>query len=83
MTEGGTGYRYALVAYGMESDRDRAAEEVARYMPDNYHVWRAVDAGILIRTTGDIIALSPPLIMNKSHIDELIGKLAVVLKNLD
>jgi beta-alanine--pyruvate transaminase len=43
----------------------------------------AYDAGILIRTTGDIIALSPPLIMNKSHIDELIGKLAVVLKNLD
>lgn len=43
----------------------------------------AYDAGILIRTTGDIIALSPPLIMNKSHIDELIGKLADVLKNLD
>jgi len=43
----------------------------------------AYDAGILIRTTGDIIALSPPLIMNKSHIDELIGKLANVLKNLD
>jgi len=43
----------------------------------------AYDAGILIRTTGDIIALSPPLIMNKSHIDELIGKLAIVLKNLD
>ena len=43
----------------------------------------AYDAGILIRTTGDIIALSPPLIMNKDHIDELIGKLAEVLKNLD
>ncbi len=43
----------------------------------------AYDAGILIRTTGDIIALSPPLIMNKGHIDELIGKLADVLKNLD
>ncbi len=43
----------------------------------------AYDAGILIRTTGDIIALSPPLIMNKSHIDELIGKLADVLQALD
>ena len=43
----------------------------------------AYDAGILIRTTGDIIALSPPLIMNKGHIDELIGTLAEVLKNLD
>jgi beta-alanine--pyruvate transaminase len=39
--------------------------------------------GILIRTTGDIIALSPPLVLEKSHIDELFGKLATVLKNLD
>jgi beta-alanine--pyruvate transaminase len=33
--------------------------------------------------TGDIIALSPPLILEKKHIDELFGKLADVLKNLD
>ena len=39
--------------------------------------------GLLIRTTGDIIALSPPLILGKQHIDELFGKLATVLKNLD
>lgn len=39
--------------------------------------------GILIRTTGDIIALSPPLVLEKKHIDELFGKLAAVLKNLD
>ena len=39
--------------------------------------------GILIRTTGDIIALSPPLVLEKKHIDELFGKLATVLKNLD
>ncbi|MGB0498879.1 MAG: aspartate aminotransferase family protein, partial [Rubricella sp.] len=37
---------------------------------------RAYDKGILIRTTGDIIALSPPLIIEKSHIDELFGTLA-------
>ena len=43
----------------------------------------AYDAGILIRTTGDIIALSPPLIIEKSHIDQLIGTLADVLKRLD
>jgi beta-alanine--pyruvate transaminase len=35
---------------------------------------------ILIRTTGDIIALSPPLIISKAQIDELIGKLAACLK---
>jgi beta-alanine--pyruvate transaminase len=39
--------------------------------------------GVLIRTTGDIIALSPPLVLEKTHIDELFGKLRDVLKNLD
>ena len=44
---------------------------------------KAFEAGILIRTTGDIIAMSPPLIIEKSHIDTLIGKLGEVLKTLD
>ncbi len=44
---------------------------------------KAFADGILIRTTGDIIALSPPLVLEKQHIDELFGKLANVLKNLD
>ncbi|NHF72218.1 aspartate aminotransferase family protein [Paracoccus xiamenensis] len=43
----------------------------------------AYDAGILIRVTGDIIALSPPLIVSEAQIDELVGKLAEVLKSLD
>ena len=38
--------------------------------------------GLLIRTTGDIIALSPPLVMGRQHVDELFGKLAAVLKRL-
>ena len=42
----------------------------------------AYDKGILIRTTGDIIAMSPPLIIERAQIDELIGKLAEVLKTL-
>lgn len=41
---------------------------------------KAYDAGILIRVTGDIIALSPPLIVSDAQIDELVGKLAEVLK---
>ena len=41
---------------------------------------RAFKKGLLIRTTGDIIALSPPLIIEKSHIDQLVGTLADVLK---
>ena len=37
----------------------------------------------MIRTTGDTIAMSPPLIISKGEIDELIGKLADVLKKLN
>ncbi len=42
----------------------------------------AYEKGLMIRTTGDIIALSPPLMINKAQIDELFGKLADVLKGL-
>ncbi|MDP5308119.1 aspartate aminotransferase family protein [Paracoccus spongiarum] len=44
---------------------------------------RAYEAGILIRVTGDIIAMSPPLIISTAQIDELIGTLAEVLTALD
>jgi beta-alanine--pyruvate transaminase len=44
---------------------------------------KAYEKGILIRTTGDIIAMSPPLIISKAQIDELIGTLGDVLKTLD
>jgi beta-alanine--pyruvate transaminase len=40
----------------------------------------AYESGILIRTTGDIIALSPPLIIEKAHIDQLFGTLREVLQ---
>ena len=43
---------------------------------------RAFAAGLLIRVTGDIIALSPPLVLEKSHVDELFGKLTAVLRTL-
>jgi beta-alanine--pyruvate transaminase len=36
--------------------------------------------GVLIRTTGDIIALSPPLIVSKAQIDEIVGTIAACLK---
>ena len=38
--------------------------------------------GVLIRVTGDIIALSPPLIIEKRQIDELVGTLADVIKSV-
>ncbi len=43
----------------------------------------AYEKGCLIRTTGDIIALSPPLIIKKSEIDQLFETLKTVLKNLN
>ena len=44
---------------------------------------KAYEKGILIRTTGDIIAMSPPLIISKAEIDRLIGTLKEVLDSLD
>ncbi|MEN9705561.1 MAG: hypothetical protein RLZZ393_1440 [Pseudomonadota bacterium] len=41
---------------------------------------RAFEAGILVRAVGDITALSPPLTIEKPQIDELVGKLAQVIR---
>lgn len=43
----------------------------------------AYEKGLLVRTTGDIIALSPPLIISKRQIDELFGILTDVLKGTE
>jgi beta-alanine--pyruvate transaminase len=37
------------------------------------------ERGLLIRTTGDIIALSPPLILERSHIDQIVDILGGAL----
>ena len=44
---------------------------------------KAYEKGVLIRTTGDIIAMSPPLIISKEQIDQLIGTVKDVLDTLD
>jgi beta-alanine--pyruvate transaminase len=33
--------------------------------------------------TGDIIALSPPLILEKTHIDEMVGRIGDLLESVD
>ncbi len=38
------------------------------------------ERGVLIRTTGDTIALSPPLIIEKSQIDELVGTIGEAIR---
>jgi beta-alanine--pyruvate transaminase len=40
---------------------------------------KCYERGVLIRTTGDTIALSPPLIINKSEIDVLFGTVGEVI----
>ena len=44
---------------------------------------KAFEKGCLIRTTGDIIALSPPLIISKNQIDELVNCVGEVLKEIE
>jgi beta-alanine--pyruvate transaminase len=43
---------------------------------------RSFDEGLLTRVTGNVLALSPPLIIEKSHIDELFGRLAAIIPSL-
>lgn len=40
------------------------------------------DKGLLIRTTADVIALSPPLIINKAQVDQMFGSIADILKSI-
>ena len=44
---------------------------------------KCFDTGLLIRVTGDIIALSPPLILEKAHIDEMVGRIAELVATID
>jgi beta-alanine--pyruvate transaminase len=41
------------------------------------------EKGVLIRTTGDIIALSPPLIVQKNQIDQIFDTIGKVLKTVN
>jgi beta-alanine--pyruvate transaminase len=43
---------------------------------------RCYETGLLIRTTGDIIALSPPLMIQKDHIEQMFEILAAVLQQI-
>ncbi len=44
---------------------------------------KAFENGFMIRTTGDIIAMSPPLIISEAQIDELVEGLRSVLRAID
>jgi len=63
-----------VAAIELESGPGRPGERAFRTFLKCY------EKGVLIRTTGDIIALSPPLIISRRQIDELVGTLAAALK---
>ena len=42
---------------------------------------KCYERGVLIRTTGDIIALSPPLIVEKNQIDQIFETIGDILKD--
>jgi len=44
---------------------------------------RCFDNGLLVRYTGDTIALAPPLIVETSHIDVMVEKLAAAIAAID
>ena len=44
--------------------------------------WRRFRSGLLIRVTGDIIALSPPLIIERTEIEQIVDLLGGVLRRL-
>ena len=44
---------------------------------------RCYEQGVLVRAAGDNIALSPPLLIEKQHIDQLFGTLAKVLSQIN
>jgi beta-alanine--pyruvate transaminase len=58
----------------LESRADGAAKR-------GYDIFvRCYERGLLVRMAGDIIALSPPLILTTSHIDDIFGILGDVLR---
>jgi beta-alanine--pyruvate transaminase len=57
------------------------AGQVGKRAMELFH--RCFDTGLLIRVTGDIIALSPPLILEKTHIDEMVGRIGNLLESVD
>ncbi len=44
---------------------------------------KCFDNGLLVRATADIIALSPPLTLEKPHIDEIVGRIGELLETVD
>jgi beta-alanine--pyruvate transaminase len=73
-----------LRAYGLVAGIELAPRDGAAPGSRGYDALvAAFNAGILIRTTGDTIAMSPPLIVEREQIDHIFGTLAKIIDKLD
>jgi beta-alanine--pyruvate transaminase len=44
---------------------------------------KACDKGLMVRVTGDTIAMSPPLTVSREQVDEIVGLLSETLDELE
>ena len=84
MTASTTADRAAPTIYDRDLDRNPANYQPLTplsYLDRAARVFqRCFDAGLLIRTTGDIVALSPPLIIETPHVDRIVETLSDAIR---
>ena len=64
---------------GIEMVRDQTTKERAPDLRDRLEAM-CFERGLLVRQTGDIIALAPPLIVERAQIDQMFSTLGEVLR---
>ncbi|MNC94114.1 Omega-amino acid--pyruvate aminotransferase [compost metagenome] len=72
-----------LRAYGLVAGIELASREGAPGARAYDALVAAFDAGLLIRTTGDTIAMSPPLVIERKDVDWIVETLAGIIDRLD
>jgi beta-alanine--pyruvate transaminase len=72
-----------LRAYGLVAGIELAPREGAPGARGYDALVAAFNAGLLIRTTGDTIAMSPPLIIERKDVDRIFETLAGIIDRLD
>jgi adenosylmethionine-8-amino-7-oxononanoate aminotransferase len=72
-----------LRAYGMVAGIELAPRDGAPGARGYDALVAAFNAGLLIRTTGDTIAMSPPLIIERKEVDRIFETLAGIIDRLD
>jgi beta-alanine--pyruvate transaminase len=72
-----------LRAYGLVAGIELGAREGAPGARGYDALVAAFNAGLLIRTTGDTIAMSPPLIIERKDVDRIFETLAGIIDRLD